>query len=107
MDGVQVRAPDIEPSNGIVYSVSAPPILPDCVTRSIVTELTSAPLSFKVLVNLDTLSKDSPLTLFAPNNLAFTKLHKHVLDFLNDNMDSLVKVLTYHVVYHCRPDYLQ
>jgi len=105
VDGVQVTAPDIEASNGIIHSISARPILPDCVTGSIVTELTSAPLSFQVLVDLaskaglvDTLSNGSPLTLFAPNNLAFAKLDKHVLDFLNDDMDALVKVLTYHVV---------
>jgi len=105
VDGVQVTVPDIEATNGVVHSISSRPILPSCVKGSIVNEVISDPFNYLILTGLvikanltDTLEKGSPLTLFAPDNLAFAKLDKNTLDFLRKDTDALVKVLTYHVV---------
>lgn len=48
----------------------------------------------------ETLSGEGPFTVFAPTDAAFNALPDGVLDFLldEDNRDSLVSVLTYHVV---------
>jgi uncharacterized surface protein with fasciclin (FAS1) repeats len=49
---------------------------------------------------VETLSGDGPFTVFAPTNEAFEALPAGVLDMLllPENKDTLVKVLTYHVV---------
>lgn len=49
---------------------------------------------------VETLSGEGPFTVFAPTDAAFDALPLEVLDFLldEDNRDSLVSVLTYHVV---------
>ncbi len=49
---------------------------------------------------VETLSGDGPFTVFAPTNAAFEALPAGVLDalLLPENKDTLVKILTYHVV---------
>src|SRR5271154_1354770 len=49
---------------------------------------------------VDTLSGKGPFTVFAPTNEAFAKLPTGAVDTLlkPENKDTLVKVLTYHVV---------
>jgi uncharacterized surface protein with fasciclin (FAS1) repeats len=49
---------------------------------------------------VETLSGDGPFTVFAPTNEAFEALPDGVLDalLLEENQDTLVKILTYHVV---------
>jgi uncharacterized surface protein with fasciclin (FAS1) repeats len=49
---------------------------------------------------VETLSSPGPFTVFAPTNAAFAKLPKGTVDTLlmPENKDTLVKVLTYHVV---------
>ncbi|MEO6091912.1 MAG: fasciclin domain-containing protein [Novosphingobium sp.] len=49
---------------------------------------------------VDTLSGPGPFTVFAPTNAAFAKLPAGTVDTLlrPENHDTLVKVLTYHVV---------
>ena len=49
---------------------------------------------------VETLSDDGPFTVFAPTNEAFEALPEGVLDalLLEENQDTLVKILTYHVV---------
>ena len=49
---------------------------------------------------VDTLSSPGPFTVFAPTNAAFAKLPAGTVDTLlkPENKDTLVKVLTYHVV---------
>ena len=49
---------------------------------------------------VETLSGDGPFTVFAPTNEAFEALPEGVLDalLLEENQDTLVKILTYHVV---------
>jgi uncharacterized surface protein with fasciclin (FAS1) repeats len=49
---------------------------------------------------VETLQSAGPFTVFAPNNAAFAALPAGVLDalLLPENKDTLVKVLTYHVV---------
>ena len=49
---------------------------------------------------VDTLSGPGPFTVFAPTNEAFNKLPAGTVDTLlkPENKDTLVKILTYHVV---------
>ena len=49
---------------------------------------------------VDTLQTPGPFTVFAPTNAAFAKLPAGTVDTLlkPENKDTLVKVLTYHVV---------
>ena len=49
---------------------------------------------------VETLSGEGPFTVFAPTNEAFEALPEGVLDalLLEENQDTLVKILTYHVV---------
>jgi uncharacterized surface protein with fasciclin (FAS1) repeats len=49
---------------------------------------------------VETLSGDGPFTVFAPTDAAFAALPEGVLDklLLEENKDTLVKILTYHVV---------
>lgn len=49
---------------------------------------------------VETLSGEGPFTVFAPTNAAFAALPAGVLDalLLPENKDTLVKILTYHVV---------
>merc|ERR1712180_441928 len=46
----------------------------------------------------DTLSGPGPFTVFAPDNNAFAKLPKSLVDSLTGNSELLKKVLLYHVV---------
>jgi len=105
VDDVQVTIPDLEASNGVVHSISSRPILPSCVEGTILDEVVDNRSRFSTLIALvekaglaETLKTGSPLTLFAPDNFAFAKLKKSTVDFLKEDMDALVKVLTYHVV---------
>jgi len=105
VDGVKVTVPDIEATNGVVHSISSRPILPSCVKGSILSEVLDNKFRFSTLIDLvtkaglaDTLETGSPLTLFAPDNLAFAKVAKSTLNFLKKDTDALVKVLTFHVV---------
>jgi uncharacterized surface protein with fasciclin (FAS1) repeats len=47
---------------------------------------------------VETLKGQSPLTIFAPDNEAFSKVPAGTLDSLLNNMEQLTGVLTYHVV---------
>jgi len=67
----------------------------------------SNPDSFRILTILvkaaglaDTLNSDGPFTVFAPTDLAFAKLPRGTLRTLlkEENKDTLVQILTYHVV---------
>merc|ERR1739838_162973 len=46
----------------------------------------------------ETLSGPGPFTVFAPDNNAFAKLPKSVVDALTGNVELLKKVLLYHVI---------
>jgi len=72
-------------------------------TRNIAEELSKAGAT--TLVDLvvkaglaDTLSGPGPFTVFAPDNSAFEKLPKSLVDSLTGNSELLKKVLLYHVV---------
>lgn len=49
---------------------------------------------------VDTLKSDGPFTVFAPTNAAFAKLPEGTVEslLLPENKDTLVSILTYHVV---------
>ena len=47
---------------------------------------------------VETLSKDGPFTVFAPNNYAFAKLPEGAFEELLNDKEKLTSVLTYHVV---------
>ncbi|WYL94024.1 MAG: fasciclin domain-containing protein [Gloeotrichia echinulata IR180] len=72
-----------------------------------IVEVASKARNFKTLVAavkaaglVDTLSGQGPFTLFAPTDAAFAKLPKGTLEKLlkPENKETLVKILTYHVV---------
>lgn len=47
---------------------------------------------------VETLSGEGPFTVFAPDDAAFAKVPKEMIDELMDDDEKLKKVLTYHVV---------
>ena len=47
---------------------------------------------------VETLSKDGPFTVFAPNNYAFAKLPEGAFEELLNDKEKLTSVLNYHVV---------
>mmetsp|Transcript_21467 Transcript_21467/g.32588 ORF Transcript_21467/g.32588 Transcript_21467/m.32588 type:complete len:586 (-) Transcript_21467:90-1847(-) len=105
VDGVRVTAADIAADNGVIHSISERPILPSCVEGTGIETLQSMPLQYLKLTTLiekagltETLKEGESFTIFAPTNSAFSKLDKYIIDFLNEDMDALAKVLTYHVV---------
>ncbi len=72
-----------------------------------IVEVASANPDFSTLVAavdaaglVETLNGEGPFTVFAPTNAAFAALPAGVLDalLLPENKDTLVKILTYHVV---------
>ena len=82
-------------------SVSRPALAQD---KTIV-EIAVSNKDFSTLVSLvkaaglvETLSSAGPFTVFAPNNAAFAKVPKPVLEKLGKNPEALKQVLTYHVV---------
>ena len=75
-------------------------------TKNIVENASNAPTettlvsAVKAAGLVDTLSSKGPFTVFAPTNDAFNKLPAGTVDTLlkPENKDTLVKILTYHVV---------
>ncbi len=70
-----------------------------------IVEVAAGSEQFSTLVSLvetaglaDALAGEGPLTVFAPNNDAFSKLPQVVLDYLGSHPEELTRVLTYHVV---------
>lgn len=89
----QMKDPDVGgapmyPSKNVVQNASAAPNL-----STLVAAVKAAGL-------VDTLSGPGPFTVFAPDNDAFNKLPAGTVDNLvkPENKDTLVKILTYHVV---------
>ncbi len=78
------------------------------ISNQTITEIAvSNPDSFRILTILvkaaglaDTLNSSGPFTVFAPTDLAFSKLPRGTLRTLlkEENKDTLVKILTYHVL---------
>merc|ERR1711871_1523660 len=103
-----VQTADVLASNGVVHIIDAvlmPPDL-DIPTKNIV-GLASATADLSTLVTavkaaglVDTLSGKGPFTIFAPTNEAFAKLPTLYRQLLLDpkNVNTLQKLLTYHVV---------
>lgn len=72
---------------------------PTIVDLGIATDSLSTLVDLVVAADLaDTLSGSGPFTVFAPTDEAFAALPTEVVDYLLENVDELVKVLTYHVV---------
>lgn len=104
VDEIPVIAADIEASNGVVHVIDGRPILPTCVTDTIV-DIASSIDDFTTLVSLvraaglvDTLSGDGPFTVFAPTNDAFVKIPPSIVEALMEDTEALASVLTYHVI---------
>lgn len=102
IDGVSIVKTDIEASNGVIHVIDRV-IMPE--TRTI-PEVADAAGSFATLLTAvktaglaDTLMGEGPYTVFAPTDEAFAKLGTKVQDLLEpENRDTLVKILTSHVV---------
>ena len=75
-------------------------------TKTIVENAVNSPIhttlvaAVKAAGLVDTLNSKGPFTVFAPTNDAFAKLPEGTVDTLlkPENKDTLVKILTYHVV---------
>ena len=101
VDGAAITAADVDASNGVIHIVDAV-LLPADET---IVDIAAANADFSTLVDvldsaglLPTVSGDGPFTVFAPTNDAFAALPQEDLDYIVNNMDVLVDVLTYHVV---------
>jgi len=101
----KVTTANVDATNGVVHIINQV-LIPPTPTPSIV-ELAIATPDLSTLVTalkagglVDTLSGAGPFTVFAPTNEAFAKIDSNVLKRLlaPENKDTLVKVLTYHVV---------
>jgi len=96
---------DVEASNGVIHGIDTV-LTPTSVTSNIV-EIGMANDDFTTLIKaveaaglVETLTGDGPFTLFAPTNDAFAALDDGVLDslLLPENINTLTKILTYHVL---------
>ncbi|MDT0608561.1 fasciclin domain-containing protein [Croceitalea rosinachiae] len=120
-DRAHVEIPDVDVSNGVVHVIDKV-LLPqealdfvatlnmmNIVETAIATDDLSLLVDALVAANaglVDTLSGDGPFTVFAPTNHAFVNLleilgddYHSLTDFdTQEELDLLVKILTYHVV---------
>lgn len=101
VDGAAITTADIEASNGVIHVVDAV-LLP---VDETIADIAAANVDFSTLVDvldaaglLPTVSGEGPFTVFAPTNAAFEALPQEDLDYIVNNMDVLVDVLTYHVL---------
>lgn len=106
--GAKITATDLMAGNGVVHVIDRvlmPPKGP-AIADNIVAAADAAG-TFKTLLRAavaaglaETLTKDGPFTVFAPNDAAFAKIDPHALaDLLKpENKQKLAAVLKYHVV---------
>eukprot|EP00977_Amphora_coffeiformis_P002590 scaffold482_cov266-Amphora_coffeaeformis.AAC.53 len=101
-----VVIPDVTATNGVAHVIDAV-LLPSFVSTSIVDVAVNAAPEFSTLVQLvvaaglaEDLSTIFGLTVFAPVNDAFAKLHPNVVAYLTspEGTQDLANVLAYHVV---------
>jgi uncharacterized surface protein with fasciclin (FAS1) repeats len=93
---------DIATETGIIHYLAESPLVPSCLSVSIVGYLSGFGI-FSTLLELAgiadlvlLLEETRPLTLFAPTDDAFAKLDADTLDFLKNNPEELREVLLYH-----------
>ncbi len=101
IDGAAITMADVDASNGVIHVIDQV-LLP---VDETITDIAAANADFSTLVSvlesaglMATVSGDGPFTVFAPTNAAFDALPQEDLDYIVNNMDVLVDVLTYHVV---------
>lgn len=101
VDGASITTADVEASNGVIHIVDEV-LLP---AEETIADIAAANTDFTTLVGvldaaglLPTVSGDGPFTVFAPTNAAFDALPEEDLDYIVNDMDILVDVLTYHVL---------
>eukprot|EP01050_Picozoa_sp_SAG11_P007984 SAG11_NODE_683_length_7747_cov_3.047463_1_plen_316_part_00 len=100
----EVTTADVLATNGVVHIIDEV-LLPR--PDATIVDLAVATPSLSTLVIavtaaglVETLSGPGPFTVFAPSNEAFARLPSGTIEFLLDpeNIDELIRVLTYHVV---------
>jgi uncharacterized surface protein with fasciclin (FAS1) repeats len=103
VDNARIIATDVEASNGVIHVIDSV-ILPE--SKNLV-QVASADGRFTILAKAiqaaglaGAVTGDDALTVFAPTDEAFKKLPAGTLEELlkPENRDTLVKILTYHVV---------
>jgi len=101
IDGAGITAADVDASNGVIHVIDQV-LLP---VEENITDIAAANSDFSTLVGvletaglLATVAGDGPFTVFAPTNAAFDALPQEDLDYIVNNMEVLVDVLTYHVL---------
>jgi transforming growth factor-beta-induced protein len=117
INGATVITPNIVVSNGVIHVIDSVIMPPSMATTSTATTTAAAETdivdtaiaagNFTTLATaltaaglVETLKGEGPFTVFAPSDEAFAKLDKATLENLlkPENKESLIKVLTYHVV---------
>jgi transforming growth factor-beta-induced protein len=117
INGATVITPNIVVANGVIHVIDSVIMPPSMATTSTATTTAAAETdivdtaiaagNFTTLATaltaaglVETLKGDGPFTVFAPSDEAFAKLDKATLENLlkPENRESLIKVLTYHVV---------
>ena len=104
-----VVTPDVPASNGVIHvidTVILPPSMTEKPLGNIPEVATEAGMFETLLAAVtaadlaETLAGDGPFTVLAPTDDAFAKLPEGTVDslLLPENKESLVKVLTYHVI---------
>lgn len=103
VDNVRIIATDVDASNGVIHVIDSV-IMPE--SKNLV-EIATSDGRFSILAKalqaaglVDAVTGDDALTVFAPTDAAFEKLPAGTLEQLlkPENRDTLVKILTYHVV---------
>jgi uncharacterized surface protein with fasciclin (FAS1) repeats len=101
INNAQVVQADVMASNGVIHVIDSVLVPP---TADIV-ELAVSAGSFSTLVAAveaaglaDTLRGEGPFTVFAPTDEAFAKLPEGTIEALLDDIPTLSRILTYHVV---------
>mmetsp|Transcript_32065 Transcript_32065/g.45579 ORF Transcript_32065/g.45579 Transcript_32065/m.45579 type:complete len:740 (-) Transcript_32065:422-2641(-) len=103
---VHLVTTDILASNGIIHVIEDV-LIPPSVTppTPTIAEIAAANSDLTTLVEalgkadlVDALSGEGPFTVFAPTNAAFSELGNALVSSLLEDQDTLIEILTYHVV---------
>ena len=100
-----VTTADIECSNGYIHVIDAVMLPPSLQPPGTIVETAIENGNFTTLVTavqaaglVDTLNGEGPFTVFAPTDDAFEALPDGLIESLLDDIPTLTKVLTYHVL---------
>ena len=97
-DDIQVIAPDIEASNGVIHVIDGVLWPADIVETAVASGFDTLVTAVETADLVEALQGPGLFTVFAPINEAFDALPSGVLEELLDNPEDLADVLLFHVV---------